>query len=289
MFDCWLIFDLMISRELNYLTAWDIHTTQRFRQRIALKCPHPYKIIDDKVVISNDASIYVWDLSLNHVQKIGSFSRLWLYHVDAAKNILVAFEIDWSEEQPEVQETKWVTTTGDLLEKKTFYLSFPAGQPAKWNYDKGFDPYHTFGYKTVTNLFLEIATPAATFLEYDYAVDQLTVRWIDCEAIYKEALCHGSAYPSRNLVYRYDSETCNVVIYNATTGTVTLHPVQFGPNRMNWARSSSISTPRGRATRDNYVPRYLRVFGDREVFGLANRSGVQLWFFNHNFAPDPRI
>lgn len=29
-----------------------------------------------------------------------------------------------------------------------------------------------------------------------------------------------------------------------------------------------------------------KAFGDREVFGLATDIGIQLWFFNPNFAPD---
>lgn len=35
-----------------------------------------------------------------------------------------------------------------------------------------------------------------------------------------------------------------------------------------------------------FSPFYLNVFGDREVFGLANRAGLELWFFNPDFAPN---
>ena len=27
-------------------------------------------------------------------------------------------------------------------------------------------------------------------------------------------------------------------------------------------------------------------FGDREVFGVATKDGIQFWFFNPNFTPD---
>lgn len=30
----------------------------------------------------------------------------------------------------------------------------------------------------------------------------------------------------------------------------------------------------------------LPLFGDHEVFGVANEDGIQLWFFNPNFTPD---
>ncbi|KAL1977102.1 hypothetical protein VTN31DRAFT_3384 [Thermomyces dupontii] len=52
-----------------------------------------------------------------------------------------------------------------------------------------------------------------------------------------EALCHVSTRLSRNLVYRYDPETRQVVIYNAATSTATLHPGQF------WSNSSASNSP----------------------------------------------
>lgn len=82
---------------IHCLTAWDIN----IKRRIVQQFPGfgvLYPIIEDKIVIvpmflAPPTSMYVWDLSSNHIQRIGTFSRICLCHVDAAENVVVAFEI----------------------------------------------------------------------------------------------------------------------------------------------------------------------------------------------------
>lgn len=40
--------------------------------------------------------VYIWDLSSNGVRKINDFTDLWLWHVNANDDILVAFEVNRS-------------------------------------------------------------------------------------------------------------------------------------------------------------------------------------------------
>lgn len=69
--------------------------------------------------------VYVWDLSSNLVRKIGidDFSDPSLFHLDADRDVLVVFQVNWKKYPPEVQQTKWMWKTGELLEKKLFLLS----------------------------------------------------------------------------------------------------------------------------------------------------------------------
>lgn len=67
-------------------------------------------IVGDKAVFSPDlwewpCPIHVWDPSSNHVQQIGNFSNPVLYHVDAAEDVLVVFEINREKQPAEVQHT----------------------------------------------------------------------------------------------------------------------------------------------------------------------------------------
>lgn len=64
---------------------------------------------------------------------------------------------------------------------------------------------------------------------------------------------------------------------------MTVPPVRFQGNRVFRVHTSSDWEPRGPHT----LP-YFQIFGDREVFCLVNKFAIQLWFFNTNFAPDPR-
>lgn len=54
---------------------------------------------DKIVIVDNDQwpnnPMFIWDPNSNHLKNIGSFSNLWLWHVEADENMLVAFEIDW--------------------------------------------------------------------------------------------------------------------------------------------------------------------------------------------------
>lgn len=188
------------------------------------------RLFGDKVVISHvpideHYSVYVWDLSLNHVQRIGSFSNLRLCHVNATDNVLVAFEINWKKQPAEVRQTKCATTNGQLLEKKTFHLLMQADLPI-------FDPiylarnlYRTYGHKTISNILFENNQDFSLQLEYDYAVDRFSVRQIHCaEPVTGEVRYNGTSYVTSDLVYRFHTKAAQIVIYNAATGKATLHP-----------------------------------------------------------------
>lgn len=110
------------------LSAWDIQTKKKLDQDLAF--PALYSLVEDKLVIvpvfpRRDDPVCVWDLSSNHFQKIGTFSSLSLYHVNTSENLLVLFEINWEKQPPEVQQSKWTISTGQLREKKIFHLQMP--------------------------------------------------------------------------------------------------------------------------------------------------------------------
>ncbi|KAL1997088.1 hypothetical protein VTN49DRAFT_7953 [Thermomyces lanuginosus] len=264
------------------MTAYDIRTERKLNQQI----PPVYyleTIVEDKVVFNNDSkgkpcSFYVWDLSSNHVQQIGSFSKPVLYHVEAADNVLVAFEVNWKKLPPNVQQTKWRMETGQLLAKKTFHLPLPPDLPVNGQFDTmAFYRCHAFGHKSVNQLFLVTDTCSTIHLEYDYAADRLNVRWIRTADLLN--LADFKIYLTPYLIYFCTSETSQVAVYNATTSTVTLHQIQIRRRSSNWILQKF------RKTGDQ---RFVKVFGDREVFGLANEAGVELWFFNPNFVPNER-
>lgn len=280
-------FDLTGNRDCTYLTAWDLHTKETIAQRI-LSFVHLFTVVEDKVVVTapqpegDSFPVFVWDLSSNRIQEFGSFAYLRLCHLDATENVLVAFEIDLMKQPAEVRQTKWTAATGQLLDKNIFYLELPAGLDPV-------DPYEyvrtdcciTYGHKTVTQLFFETNDYTTIHLEYDYAVDRLSVQCIHCaEPINNWVWYSRSAYLTRDLVYRYSVETGQVTVYNANTRTVTLHQIQLLDNSSNpeLHQSQKAGIPSMSWTKD--------VFGDREVFGLSSQAGVQLWFFNPKFAPD---
>ncbi|KAL1995419.1 hypothetical protein VTN49DRAFT_1606 [Thermomyces lanuginosus] len=212
--------------------------------------------------------IYIWDLRRNHVQKIGNFSRLSLYYVSAIENVLVTFERVGLDQPPKMQQTKWKTTDGQLLEEKVFYLHLPADCPKRYFISPSF--CRISSRKSVAYFMEYFDNLAMMCLEYDHAVDRLSVRCANDDL-------------ARNIVYCYFDGTRNVAVCDAAAGKVTLHPVRFRGNRIIRIRTVSNSRPR-----DPYNAAYFTTFGDREVFGLANKHGIQLWFFNPSFVPDPR-
>ncbi|KAL1990134.1 hypothetical protein VTN49DRAFT_5973 [Thermomyces lanuginosus] len=204
-------------------------------------------------------SIYVWDLGLDRIQEIGSFTDLRLWHLDVTEDVLVAFEINLLKEPAEVCQTKWSTMTGELLDRKAFHLELPAGLVPVDLYDYVCNNgSNTYGHKSVCQLLFKTEDRVIIHLEYDYAVDRLSV----------------------HLVYRYSSESGQVAVCNSNTRTVTLHPVQLpdsSPDQeLQTSRNANLSFTSW--TKD--------FFGDREVFGLLSQAGVQLWLFNPSFAPD---
>lgn len=130
--------------------------------------------------------IYIWDLRRNHVQKIGNFSRLSLYYVSAIENVLVTFERVGLDQPPKMQQTKWKTTDGQLLEEKVFYLHLPADCPKRYFISPSF--CRISSRKSVAYFMEYFDNLAMMCLEYDHAVDRLSVRCAnDVELISREA------------------------------------------------------------------------------------------------------
>lgn len=240
--------------------------------------------------------IYIWDLSTDDIQEIGSFCELWLWHMDVDENVLVTFEIDWDKYYPpEVQQTKW-TLTGRLLDRKHFHLPPPGRRVDEVGFPPGgLSPNHrTFGHKTVTQLFSRTDDKLTMMdLMYDYAIDKLSLRWNDealpiettdstefCELIIPHMITPYITYQWIHHLNRFD-------ICNAADGTITLHPYQLDIREVRTCdKVIPNSRPRARfGTELSEQPRMLPL-GDREVFALVSYDGIQLWFFNPNFVPN---
>ncbi|KAL1997091.1 hypothetical protein VTN49DRAFT_7956 [Thermomyces lanuginosus] len=218
------------------------------------------------------------------MQQVGSFSNLLLYHVAAVENVLVAFEIDLERQPLEVQQTKWKTTTGQLLARKTFHLSLPADRPN----DPFAFPYRrslTFRHRTVIHTIVfcvnvnKRVTDHTLHLEYDYTVDQLSVQKIHTEYSFNdEAIL---AYLTRNLIYLWMWNTNKLHVCNVATGTANPLQVQIQRSLSSWIHKQLWRK------RLLWSPwKICDVFGGREIFGVANEMGVELWFFNPKSVPE---
>ncbi|KAL1995421.1 hypothetical protein VTN49DRAFT_1608 [Thermomyces lanuginosus] len=188
-----------------------------------------------------------------------------------------------------VQQTKWATCTGQLLERKILQLPLPPDVRIKDAADR--DQYRTYGHKTVKQFFTSKDKLVIIHLEYNYAADRLNVRKIDCAESTNEKTkfsITSHADLSGQLAYHYIKDTRDIVIQDATAGKATLHPVLASRNDVIQAPTSPDFKPQRWGARNTFSPVYSAAFGDREVFGLVNRASVQLWFFNPNFTPDPR-
>ena len=244
--------------------------------------PAMYTIVQDKVAMAPMCAeeevqpVYVWDLSSNHVQEIGSFSNLKLWHVDVAENVLVAFEIDLLKKYPpEVHQTKWTTTTGKLLEEKIFHLPLPVDLPLRRlrRLHINRHPCHTYGHKTVTQLFVKDKY-GTIHLEYDNSIDRLSARWIRVfNPLEKDVIRYSPVFLTPYLVYRWTFGADETTVYNAGTGRITLHSV---------LDSSTKSMLEG----FHSEPHFSDISGHRQVICFANNTGVLLLFFNPNFAPN---
>lgn len=99
--------------------------------------------------------------------------------MDAAQNILVVFEINLRVQPAEVQQGKWAATTGQLLDKKISHLAMPTKKPLGGFYRSRGCPDHAVNHKSVTQFFFRNKR-ATVHLEYDYRVDRLSIRWMNC-------------------------------------------------------------------------------------------------------------
>lgn len=247
----------------------------------------------DKVVAVNALSssihpIYIWDLGAHCIREIGSFSNnLWLWHVDADKNILVTFEFDWGTDPVEVQQTKWALT-GRLLDRKHFHLSLSGHRVEK----RFVRPLLVSGNLTYGNITVKrmITTRGANFtmdLMYDYAIDKLSVRWNDCAQPimdYSDSPFYAMLTP--HIAYFWDNCCRRLEIFNADNQTTTTHPHQLDVRELNVHRWFYFPLPGNQSEGMMDDDPLLLPFGDREVFGLAGTDGIQLWFFNPDFTPD---
>lgn len=225
---------------------------------------------------SQSAPVYIWDLSSNDVHEIGGFSNLWLYHMDAVQNVLVAFEIDWEKQPPEVNQTKWTMTTDQQLDKKTFHLPIPKDRLDR---ELALEPSCNFGHKTVSQIFSEKHT--TIHLEYDHTLDRLDLRWIHGAEQFRRNpyKCH-STYMTPYLVCRWTWRTGPLIIYDAATGRATQQ------SKISLHKDENdYSNPDLRGSISEFDIPGLLCFGDREVLGLRGDRGVQFWFFNPNFTP----
>lgn len=285
-----LTFYFRIDRDtaIFYLRVWDIYAKRKVDQQIPAYSVLPetffsrvvIAVADSKVIIAPPPNgysypLFVWDLSSNHIHEIGSFSNLWLCHLDPVENVLVAFQIDLDKQPPEVQQTKWKITTRQLLAKKKFTLPVPANCPFEPCFLLGYTN-RTYGRITVSQDIVESHSNTTMRLEYDYVADWLTVR----RGFRDEPIGHEKyercANLTRHLTYRTTWRGNQLAIYNAMTGKVTLHqiPLLDGPEN---EHRTLLNLKNGQ--------RAVYLCGNPEVFVMADQTGAELWFFNPNFIP----
>lgn len=270
----------IIRDRLYDLTAYDLHYERKINQQL----PPGFSldaIVEDKVVFrSQDTlfSLYVWDLSSNHAQHIGSFLNLDLYHVDSASNELVTFNVDWFKRQPEVRQTKWRIATGQLLARKTFHLPLRKMGPSL----PGIDQCHTKGSRTVNQLFFLTDFFydwfQSIYLVYDHGADELSVKWRRTEDDIDSI--STKTYLTPNLIHLWNWNSGRVNAYNVPAGTVAVHNV-----REQCSSWTCVLREWCKDWADDQPP--VAISGDREVFCFSNEIGIELWFFNPNFVPDP--
>lgn len=233
--------------------------------------------------------IYVWDLKTNDFSEFGSFANLCLWHVDADKSVLVAFDINWEADPPEVSQTKW-SLTGQQLDSKQFFLPMGGRQVDRDSVSRSRSRcYRNFGDKSVTQLFPRGDNNATLHLMYDYPSDNLSARWIEsAEPINRKVSVGLCAILTPEIVYRWGNQLRRIAVYNANSGTTTLHPYRLDIREETGL--NLLSPPRPQRWRQrramSYRERTLRPFGDNDIFGVASEDGAQIWFFNPKFLPD---
>lgn len=264
------------------LIVRDTKASQRHARQIPVSMSEIF-IEKDKVFMVDEAydpymprSIYIWDLSSDHFQKIAMSPDLWLWHLNADENILVAFEIDWDADPPKVQQTKW-ELTGRLLEKRHFHLPLLSGRVSREILFEngsllqfGWDIL-PFGHKTLRYLSYSdpYRGPTQLGLLYDFSIDKFSVRLNSrIPMIYNFFL-------TPDIVYSWSNYPVKLEIVNAKKDIRERRWNQEGIN-------SRLCSLRAEA-RD---PPARLFFGDSEVFGMASKDGIRLWFFNPSFIPD---
>lgn len=211
------------------------------------------------------------------------------WHADADEDMLVTFEFYWSTYRLEVQQNKWSLTDGELVDRRNFCLQ-QFYDESRLGLAKSVDGWRrSYGRKTVSQLIKDGYT--TMHIMYDYAIDRLSLRWIDCDEPIN-FLIHADecGFLGPRIIYRWTHEHMGVAVLNTATGTATVHPNQLDMRQVNAYNLMGARPPfelRHQGTSEP-MDRYARVFGDQEVFGVANEGGtyLQLWFFNPDFVPD---
>jgi len=282
------------------LTAWDMHISRRLVQRFP---GHPYilgnmlYLAKDKLVVSYNLrdsqhwTVDVWDLTSNLVRKVGEFSNLGLLHVGTDEDVLVAFEVNWKTNPPEVQQTKWNLMTRELLGKKQSLLPLPdhvrAANDARIVPRSGVYR-HTLDHKTVSELIVAVDNAITLYLllTYDHAVDELSARWMNYPpSFYRPgSMVSRTVFPTPNVVYYWDEDARQPAVYDMANSTTTFPPNYQLDSRMITGRLSQAAWLQHIPKEQLY--RQMLLFGDREVVGFAGLGGVELWLFNPEFTPN---
>lgn len=275
--------------------------------------PGVIRLEKDKVVLfSTDFDppppIYIWDLTADQVHAIGSFreGNVWLWHIDPDDNVLVTFEIDWDKHPPEVQETKW-TVTGQLVNRKQFPLSLSDCRTDRKVFELSESRIRlldlstniTFSHrKTMAQLCFYSDTLRRGLwisLMYDQAIDKLSARLDDdSPPVYGMVNTSDTAILTPKMKYTWDKNLKVFRVFRRDLGMVDMLPYQMDARELHtceFLRLQLISEVPAPSDRDeimelimeglNRLP--LRIFGDREVLGVASCDGIQLWLFNPNF------
>lgn len=147
----------------------------------------------------------------------------------------------------------------------------------------------TYGHKTTTQLYNLKDRDSLLQLTYDYAVDELSLRWINYVEPIGE-LFVWSRFDSLgpDLIYRWAQWLRGVIIYDAAAGTTTVRPYQLDIREARTHIKFSPPPPCQHPMGDSDPDDCLRMVcsGDREVLCVVSDDGVQLWFFNPDFVPD---
>lgn len=229
--------------------------------------------------------IYIWDLSADGIQEIGSFENPSLWHLDVDGNMLVVFVIDWNTHPLEVEQTKW-TLTGELVDRSQFCLSLEGRLAGKASYLK---LSRCYTHRTYCQQVSTSEGDAIVHITYDRAVDKLNVRWIKgAKLTDKFVFLDCCNFLTSHIAYHWSEPHKKLVIYDASDGTWTMKSYQldireFGARRLLSPRRPR-QNPYRRITSDGSRP--LICFGNRDIFGVESYDGLQLWIFNPNFVPN---
>ena len=266
-----------------------MHTAQKVGTQEIYSTLFPVlTIAEDKVIITprrDRGHISVWDLQSNQVYEFRNyFIDLYLWHADAGENQLVTFDFNWYPYPPKVCQARWTLTGGELLHEKQFRLSLEgrrvngADLLRTWN-----DWYHTYGKESITQFLLESDPHTTMNLRYDHSADRLSLRWlVSSEPIPEHSSWDRFTSVAPHIVYRCVQQLKGIAIYNAATGTTTVHPYQLDIRERNLTGADLLPPSHPSLEPESY----LRCFGDREVICVASKDGIQLWFFSPGFMPN---